>query len=306
MRDFIIIGAGPAGYTAAVYAARAGHAPLLFEGDQPGGQLTTTTEIENFPGFPRGTMGPELMAAMRDQAARFGTELVAASVTEVDFSSRPFRVTAGDRVEEAKAIIVATGASARRLGLDSEKALYGKGISACATCDGFFFKGKHVVVVGGGDAAMEEATYLTRFADAVTVLVRGDKLRASRIMQEKAEANPKVNFKYNVSVVEILGVEAGHVTGVRLREAGSGEESDFACGGVFVAIGHDPNTGFLKGKIELDELGYVVVKPGSTATSVPGVFACGDVADRHYRQAITAAGTGCMAAIDAQRFIEEG
>ena len=306
MRDFIIIGAGPAGYTAAVYAARAGHAPLLFEGDQPGGQLTTTTEIENFPGFPRGTMGPELMAAMRDQAARFGTELVAASVTEVDFSSRPFRVIAGDRVEEAKAIIVATGASARRLGLDSEKALYGKGVSACATCDGFFFKGKHVVVVGGGDSAMEEATYLTRFADAVTVLVRGDKLRASRIMQEKAEANPKVNFKYNVSVVEILGVEAGHVTGVRLREAATGDESDFACGGVFVAIGHDPNTGFLKGKIELDELGYVVVKPGSTATSVPGVFACGDVADRHYRQAITAAGTGCMAAIDAQRFIEEG
>jgi thioredoxin reductase (NADPH) len=303
MHDLIIIGAGPAGYTAAIYAARAGHAPLVFEGEQVGGQLMTTTEVENFPGFPRGIQGPELMAAMRDQAARFGAELVGAAVTAVDFSAMPFKVTAGDRIEEARAVIIASGASAKRLGLESEKALYGKGVSACATCDGFFFKGKRVVVVGGGDAAMEEAIYLTRFADAVTVLVRGDKLRASLVMQERAKGNPKIAFVWNAEVAEVLGVEAGHVTGVRVRDTQSGEERQIDCDGIFTAIGHQPNTALFKGQLELDDIGYVVLKDG-TATSVPGVFAAGDVADRRYRQAATAAGSGCAATLDAQRFLE--
>jgi thioredoxin reductase (NADPH) len=304
MRDLVIIGAGPAGYTAAIYAARAGLAPLVFEGEQVGGQLMTTTEIENFPGFPRGIQGPELMAGMRDQAARFGAELVMAAVTEIDLTASPIRLKAGERVEEARSVIIATGATAKRLGLDSERALYGKGVSACATCDGFFFKGKRVLVVGGGDSALEEANYLTRFADSVTVIVRRDKLRASLAMQEKAKANPKLSFTWNAEVAEILGVEVGHVTGVKLRDTVTGETTEVGCDGVFAAIGHEPNTAVFGGKLELDQAGYIVTHAG-TETSLPGVFACGDVQDHRYRQAITAAGTGCMAALDAQRYLEE-
>lgn len=304
MRELIIIGSGPAGYTAAIYASRAELAPLMFEGGEVGGQLMTTTEVENFPGFPKGIQGPELMAALREQAKRFGTELEAKWIREVDFSKRPFVVKTGDRVEEARAVIIATGASAKRLGLESEKALYGKGVSACATCDGFFFKNKEVVVVGGGDSAMEESLFLTRFATKVTVLVRSDKLRASKIMQERAQADPKIAFVWNAEVTEILGVEAGHVTGVKTRNTATGEAGEIRTDGVFAAIGHAPNTELFKGQVELDRVGYVVTKNG-TETSVPGVFACGDVQDFKYRQAITAAGTGCMAALDAQRFLEK-
>lgn len=303
-RDLIIIGSGPAGYTAAVYAARASLKPLMFEGDALGGQLMTTTDVENYPGFAKGIMGPELMAAMREQAAHFGTELVSEMVTEVDFSNRPFTVKAGNRVETAKAVIIATGASARRLGLDSEKALYGKGVSACATCDGFFFKDKEVVVVGGGDSAMEEANFLTKFASKVSILVRSDKLRASKIMEDRCKANPKITFIWNVEVVEVLGVAEGKVTGVRLKDTKTGETREMKTDGVFAAIGHVPNTDLFKGKLDLDDIGYIVTKNG-TETSVPGVFASGDVQDRKYRQAVTAAGTGCMAALDAQRFLEK-
>ncbi len=303
MRHLIIIGSGPAAYTAAIYAARANLAPLVFEGDALGGQLMTTTEVENFPGFPKGVQGPELMAAMREQAARFGAELAGSTVTAVDFSRRPFVVTAGDRVEEAQAVIISTGASAKRLGLESEKKLYGRGVSACATCDGFFFKNKDVVVVGGGDSAMEESLFLTRFAKMVTVLVRSDKLRASKIMQERAMADPKIAFKWNVEVTDVLGVEVNRVTGVKLRDTATGAVSEMPVDGVFAAIGHAPNTELFKGQIELDKVGYVVTKNGSE-TSVPGVFAGGDVRDYKYRQAVTAAGTGCMAALDAQRYLE--
>ncbi|MBI4458322.1 thioredoxin-disulfide reductase [Candidatus Uhrbacteria bacterium] len=304
MRHLIIIGSGPAAYTAAIYAARASLAPLVFEGDALGGQLMTTTEVENFPGFPKGIQGPDLMAAMREQAARFGAELVGSMVTEVDFSKRPFIVRAGARVEEAAAVIISTGASAKRLGLASEKALMGRGVSACATCDGFFFKNKEVAVVGGGDSAMEEATFLTRFAAKVTILVRSDKLRASKIMADRARANPKIVFKWNVEVTEVLGVEANHVTGVRLRDTVTGAVSEMQVDGVFAAIGHAPNTDIFKGQLELDKVGYIVTKNGSE-TSVPGVFAGGDVQDFKYRQAVTAAGTGCMAALDAQRWLEK-
>ncbi len=304
MRDLIIIGSGPAGYTAALYAARASLAPLLFEGDQVGGQLTTTTEVENWPGVKKSILGPELMDLMREQAKSFGTEIASATVTKVDLTSSPFKVWAGDRMEEAKSVIIATGASARRLGLESEKALFGKGVSACATCDGFFFKDKKVLVVGGGDSAMEEANFLTKFASRVTILVRSDKLRASKIMAERAAKNPKIDFVWNVDVVEVLGVAEGRVTGVKVKDAKTGEVKEMACDGVFAAIGHVPNVSLFQGQLELDERGYLKTNDGSL-TSRPGVFAAGDVQDWKYRQAVTAAGSGCMAALDALRFLEK-
>jgi len=303
LHDVIILGSGPAGWTAAIYAARAELKPVLFEGPEPGGQLMTTTEVENFPGFPQGILGPELMHNMREQAKRFGTEIISENVTAVDFSARPFKVTAGAKVYEANSIIISTGATARRLGLAFEKALYGKGVSACATCDGFFFKGKKVMVVGGGDAAMEEANFLTRFADKVWIVHRKDTFRASKIMQERVLANPKIEVMWNTVVADILGVEAGHVTGVRLKDAATGEMRDMEIDGVFAAIGHEPNTALFKGFLDLDEKGYIKTMAGSTRTNIPGVFAAGDVQDAKYRQAVTAAGTGCMAAIEAEKLL---
>lgn len=306
IRDLIIIGAGPAGWTAALYAARAEIKPLLFEGPEPGGQLMTTTEVENFPGFPKGILGPELMAHMREQAARFGTEIISDVVSAVDFSTQPYRVTAEEQEYQAKSVIISTGASARRLGLESEKQLYGKGVSACATCDGFFFKGKKVIVVGGGDAAMEEANFLTRFADKVTIVHRSDTFRASKIMQERTFQNSKIEVMWNKEVSEILDVAAGHVTGVKLKDKLTGEISEMPIDGIFAAIGHVPNTALFKDKLELDEKGYIKTSPGTPLTSLPGVFAAGDVQDARYRQAVTAAGSGCMAAIEAERFLAHG
>lgn len=300
----VIIGSGPSGYTAAIYAARANLAPILFSGADAGGQLMTTTEVENFPGFPKGILGPALMEEMKAQAERFGTTIIPQTVSAIDFSSRPFRISVDAEVYEADAVIISTGAVARRLGIPSEKALYGKGVSACATCDGFFFKGKKVVVVGGGDAAMEEANFLTKFASSVTILHRSDTFRASKIMLERAQANPKITFQMNVEVAEVLGADVGHVTGVLLRNTVTSATEIFSCDGVFTAIGHDPSTNLFKGKVELDVKGYVITKPGTTETNVSGVFAAGDVADYRYRQAVTAAGTGCMAAIDVEKFLE--
>jgi len=305
MEKTIIIGAGPAGYTAGIYASRANLEPLLFAGPQPGGQLTTTTEVENWPGEDKGVMGPELVLKLKAQAEKFGTRVVEETVTAVDFSAKPYKVmTDAGKTYEAETVIVATGASARRLGLESEKALYGKGVSACATCDGFFFKNKEVVVVGGGDSAMEEATFLTKFATKVTILNRTDRYKASVPLLERAKANPKISFIENVEVAEILGVDVGHVTGVKLKDAKTGEVSELKVDGVFAAIGHVPNTEFLKPWIECDKVGYVVTKgPGDVTTKYEGVFVCGDVMDRRYRQAITAAGTGCMAALEAERIL---
>ncbi|MCR4278889.1 MAG: thioredoxin-disulfide reductase [bacterium] len=303
--NLIIIGSGPAGWTAAIYAARAELKPLLFEGSEPGGQLITTTDVENFPGFPEGVLGPELMEKCKTQAKRFGTEIISEVVDSVDFSTRPFKVTAKGETYEANSIIISTGASARRLGLESEKKLYGKGVSACATCDGFFFKGKNVIVVGGGDSAMEESGFLTKFASKVTIVHRRDAFRASKIMQERVLANPKIDVIWNSDVIDILGVEDGKVTGVRLKDMVTGEEREMPIDGVFAAIGHDPNTKMFQGKLEMDERGYLVTNPDSTATKIPGVFAAGDVQDSKYRQAITAAGTGCMAALEAERFLSE-
>ena len=302
-RKIVILGSGPAGYTAALYAARANLSPLVLKGLEAGGQLMLTTEVENYPGFADGIMGPELMDAMEKQAARFEAEIVAQSATRVDLSSRPFGVWSGDQQWRAKTVIVSTGASARWLGVPGEEKLRGRGVSACATCDGFFFRGRELVVVGGGDTAMEEATFLTRFASTVTIVHRRDEFRASKIMQERALGNEKVRVIWDSVVEEILGEDA--VTGVTLRDVNTGEISEFRTDGVFMAIGHTPNTALLAGQLDMDENGYVVVGEPRTATSVPGVFAAGDVTDRIYRQAVTAAGQGCKAAIDAERFLEE-
>ncbi len=307
-REVVIIGSGPAGLTAAIYAARADLKPLVLEGPQPGGQLTITTDVENYPGFSKGIQGPELMDEFREQARRFGTEFLVTWINEVDLSERPFTLQTDDHVIRAETLIIASGASAKWIGIPGEApapyGLGGLGVSACATCDGFFFKGKNIIVIGGGDTAMEEATFLTRYASRVTVIHRRDHLRASKIMQDKAFSNEKIDFIWNTDVTEILGIPETGVTGVRLRNINTGEEGLFPCEGVFVAIGHKPNTDMFKGQLEMDEVGYLITAGRTMATNVPGVFACGDVQDSFYRQAVTAAGTGCMAAIDAERFLD--
>lgn len=302
-RKVVIIGSGPAGYTAAIYAARANLKPLLFEGLQPGGQLTITTDVDNYPGFPEGVMGPEMMNLFRKQAERFDTEIISDIVTEVDFLKKPFYIKSDSLEVQAEAVIVSTGATARYLGLPSEEKLKGYGVSACATCDGFFYRDRKVMVVGGGDTAMEEAVYLTNFASEVRVIHRRDELRASKIMQQKAFENKKISFIWDSTIDEILGeVETG-VKGVRLKNLKTGELVEEACDGVFMAIGHTPNTEIFKGQLDMDEIGYLITKPDSTYTSIEGVFAAGDVQDKTYRQAVTAAGSGCMAAIDVERWL---
>jgi len=303
MHPIIVLGSGPAGLTAALYSARAHLEPLVVDGHESGGQLTLTTMVENFPGFPDGLMGPDLIASMRKQAERFSAGFRGGSATSADLSRRPFRITIDGSVEECQALIIATGASARLLGLESERKLMGHGVSTCATCDGFFFQDQDILVVGGGDSAMEEAIFLTKFAKRVTVVHRRDKLRASKIMQDKAFKNPKIDFTWDSVPEEILDVNQGKVTGVRIRNLKSAAVTERPVDGVFIAIGHTPNTQIFRGLLEMDEVGYVKTHEG-TRTSVPGVFAAGDVQDRVYRQAITAAGSGCMAAMDAERFLE--
>ena len=306
--EVIIIGSGPAGLTAAIYTARANLSPLVIEGepsstsDQPGGQLMLTTEVENFPGFPVGVMGPDLMMKFREQAARFNTTFITEKVTKVDFSSRPFSVWVRDTKYTAKSIIVSTGAQSIMLGLENEKRFYGHGLSTCATCDGFFFKGQEIAVVGGGDSAIEEATFLTKFASKVTIVHRRETLRASKIMQQRALSNPKIEFKWNSQVTEILGTQK--LQGVGLVDTVTGQKSQLDVTGLFVAIGHRPNTDLFKGVLEMEDSGYLKTRPGSSYTNIDGVFACGDVQDHTYRQAITAAGSGCMAAIDCERWLE--
>ena len=301
MRNVAIIGSGPAGWTAAIYAARANLAPVLFEGAEPGGQLMTTTEVENFPGFVHGIQGPELMQVMRDQAKRFGTEIVSSMVETLKQVEGGFELVANGQPYRAKTVILSTGASARRLGLENEKRLYGRGVSACATCDGFFFKGKNVIVVGGGDSAMEESSFLTRFAEKVYLVHRRDSFRASKIMQDRVIANPKIEVVWNTEVADIRGEDK--VEGVVLKDTNTGETREMKIDGVFAAIGHVPNVTLVQGLVDLDEKGYVITIPGSTKTNVEGLFACGDVQDAKYRQAVTAAGTGCMAALDAERYL---
>ncbi|MFX3632499.1 MAG: thioredoxin-disulfide reductase [Candidatus Pristimantibacillus sp.] len=304
MHKTIIIGTGPAGLTAAIYLARANMEPLVIEGWQPGGQLTTTTEIENFPGFPEGILGSELMSNMRKQAQRFGATFRTGSVKSVDFSKRPYTLDVeGIGEMHAESVIISTGASAKYLGIPGEQENIGRGVSTCATCDGFFFRGKKLVIVGGGDSAMEEAVFLTRFASEVTVVNRRDELRASKIMQDRARANEKISWNLNRTPLEVVAGEQG-LQGLKVRNNVSGEEELVETDGVFITIGHTPNTEFLNGQIDTDEQGYIVVKPGTSETNIPGVFACGDVQDRQYRQAITAAGSGCMAALDCERFLE--
>jgi len=303
----LIIGSGPAGLTAAIYAGRANLNPVIFEGMQPGGQLTITTEVENYPGFEHGIDGPALMDVMRKQAQRFGAQSFYKEITEVDFSSRPFKLKSYDENYTADSIIISTGASAKLLGLESENKYMGYGVSACATCDGFFFKGLKVIVVGGGDTAMEEATFLTKFASEVTIIHRRDEFRASKIMTERAQKNPKIKFLTNKIVNEVLGVEENGkkvMTGVILQDTKDGSTTEFKADGMFLGIGHQPNTKLFKGFLDMDDTGYLITKPRSTYTNIEGVFAAGDVADHTYRQAVTAAGTGCMAAIDAERWLE--
>jgi thioredoxin reductase (NADPH) len=302
-RNLVVIGSGPAGFTAALYAARANLAPLVLKGLEAGGQLMLTTDVENYPGFVDGILGPDLMETFEKQATRFGAEILPDHVTEVDLSSRPFLVRVGGRSWRAETIVAATGASARWLDVPGEQHLRGRGVSACATCDGFFFKGRELIVVGGGDSAMEEATFLTKFASKVTIVHRRDEFRASKIMQERALANPKIDVIWNATIEEIVGDEG--VTGVRLRDVPSGEDRELPVDGVFVAIGHTPNTGLFQGQLELDQNGYIPVREPRTSTSVEGVFAAGDVTDTIYKQAVTAAGQGCKAAMDAERFLEE-
>ena len=301
----IIMGSGPAGLTAALYTARANLEPVIFEGLEAGGQLTLTTDVENYPGFPDGVMGPDLMNAMRAQAVKFGAVSVMEEITSVDLTVRPFKIVSGGKEFEADTFIIASGASAKMLGLDSERELLGHGVSTCATCDGFFFKDKELVVVGGGDSAVEEGIFLTKFASRVNLVHRRDALRASKILQDRAFANEKMNFIWDSKVVEILGDKESGVRGVKLKNVKTGEVTEKEAQGVFVAIGHNPNTTLFKGQLDMDDVGYLITKNGSTETNIPGVFAAGDVQDSKYRQAVTAAGTGCMAALDAEKFLEE-